>query len=65
MAHTISETRMSPAAGEVLRNAPPEKQFAAYEMARRRHRIAWRNLIAGSAVLIVAIAATVWVAVLN
>ena len=64
MAHTISDNDMNRAAGEALRSAPPEMRKAVYESARRRHRIAWRNLIAGSAVLVVAIAATVWVAAL-
>lgn len=52
------------AAQEVLRNAPPEKRRAAYEMARRRHRAAWRNFAGGLAALVLVVAAVIGLAAL-
>jgi hypothetical protein len=52
------------AARKTLKKATPEQRAAAARDARQRYRHAWRNLLAGSIVLLVAVAAVVWIATL-
>ncbi len=50
--------------GETMRRSPEQLRASMYA-AQKRYRAAWRNLLAGSTLMVIAIAAAVWIAALG